>query len=259
MKYFNLYILFFCSLPLCSQYQHAYKNQELPCIQKEFQLYVHVTRDSLGNTKITPERIQSILNSVNSVFEPICFSFSYCKLDTIIDYSFNLIDVDKEVEMLTSRFQQKKRINLYFVDFTANYAYSTFFGVSNHDNAYIIVEKGGTPHITICRELGRIFGLYLTNETQFGYELVNRSNCYTTGDLLCDTPAEPTDVIPLTAAVVDKDCNVIYPKKDANGDYYTPDVSNFMSPHLNCFGCGFTNEQYRRMAANYLMSNKKPW
>lgn len=92
---------------------------------------------------------------------------------------------------------------------------------------------------TLAHELGHNFGLYHTFST-FGHpitqELVNGANCDTTGDLVCDTPADPYPQSSFDS------CRYTGTATDANGDPYQPDVFNIMSYYQAAnLGCGPEN------------------
>ena len=99
-------------------------------------------------------------------------------------------------------------------------------------------------------------------------ELVNGANCATTGDLICDTPADPfaqSALLTATSAELElisqnqldtsffsSTCESLYEIRDPNGQYYQPDMGNIMSAYP-C-KCGFTQDQYRLMVETILMS-----
>lgn len=78
--------------------------------------------------------------------------------------------------------------------------------------------------------MGHYLGLIHTHDNEYGAELVDRSNCSTTGDLLCDTEADPN-----LYDLVNNDCSYSYSTTDSNGDFYTPPLFNHMSySNSNC-------------------------
>ena len=89
--------------------------------------------------------------------------------------------------------------------------------------------------------MGHFFGLYDTFETKFGLEFANGKNCATTGDLMCDTEADPNNSSDPNCHITNKNL------KDTNGEYYTPPICNHMG--LYSTGCikSFTPEQFNRM------------
>lgn len=114
----------------------------------------------------------------------------------------------------------------------------------------------------IPHELGHNFGLFHTfgfsNGTLHSAELVTRgtgANCTIEGDQVCDTPADPY-VINSTAFTLTyvNGCPQYDPNstdRDANGDPYSPSVTNLMSYYPYVEGCtqDFTAGQYDRMQA----------
>ena len=99
--------------------------------------------------------------------------------------------------------------------------------------------------VLTVHEFGHYFGLYHTFDTSFGIELANGSNCKTSGDLICDTPADPYSIASVT---MDASCNLNPPTKDSNGEYYTPDGCNIMSYYNSpCNSFKFTTGQFNRM------------
>ena len=102
--------------------------------------------------------------------------------------------------------------------------------------------------------IGHYFGLYTTHETQFGAELVDGSNCETTGDLMCDTDADPQG-----GSI--GNCTMIDPtdSQDANGQFYTPPTCNIMGWYTNTCDKKFTVDQYNRMLEIMKTGRKYLW
>ena len=228
-----------------------HNNEPLPCVERKFHFFIHVTLDSLGKTNITESQISNIIQTANDAFAPICISFDYCKIDTIIDYSFETINDEKEVELIMSRFQKTRRINLYLTENALGQpenSFSNFNGINLPEECAIIIPKSG---IGLIHELGHTFGLYHIFEIEFGIELANGSNCKVAGDLICDTPASPMNY-------PDKDCSFPATLLDPIDDYYRTEIGNYMS-HYFCAHCFFTKEQYKLMAKNFITSKDKIW
>ena len=117
---------------------------------------------------------------------------------------------------------------------------------------FIVISKQSLGAVT--HEMGHFFGLYHTFETQFGQELANGSNCITAGDLICDTPADPG-----ASNTAPPDCQLLPYTQDINGDWYVPHIGNIMSYYSDDCTCGFTTQQYNKMASNYLNSRFYLW
>ena len=149
-------------------------------------------------------------------------------------------------------------INLFFVD----QAYQTeFCHVANQDGmlepeeASIVALRDCTVE-DIVHKIGHLFGLHDTWNLDEP-ELVDGSNCTSTGDYLCSTPGDPYQPFSLIP-FIDNDCNFNIGIQDANGDYYDPEVGNLMSGYGKCRN-GFTLEQYETMKALYESLDYAPW
>lgn len=254
MRYILFSLLFIFSSTLFGQGELRTLNKDLPCVNKKFQVYAHVILDSLGIAQFTPDDLRTELINVNNDFAPICISFELCGIDTITNYEFDSTATPEEEAEIKTLFHVKNRINFYLVDkiFKNDIqfcGFATVGGVAASNNGLVFLSGACASH-----ELGHLFGLVHTFEDP-GAELVDGSNCETAGDGLCDTPADPFVVGSDTTWLAG--CEFIWEGRDPNGDYYQPDVGNIMS-YYPC-ACGFTREQYLKMANTYLNSNFKMW
>jgi hypothetical protein len=224
------------------------------CFGKTLSITVHVVLDSLGNANVTTGDILSSVAVLNQYFAPICMQFQVCQFNYIENYKYDrfLKDMD-EAELLT----------IYYIPKTINIVYAKTVEVSpfNFVGGYaylpggpdlILLSKSSLESIT--HEMGHFFGLYHTFEDMFGIELVNGNNCATTGDLICDTPADPGG-----GNTPAPDCQMDPYTQDANSDWYVPQIGNVMSYYSNDCTCGFTTGQYNRMSARYLSSRFYLW
>ena len=103
-------------------------------------------------------------------------------------------------------------------------------------NYYMSVSAAAIESIdnrsTTAHEMGHCLGLYHTFETAFGTEEIPRAgaclNCSTTGDLLCDTEADPHSDTYDTGNWITADCDFIGTRtRDCLGTTYTYN----MNPH----------------------------
>lgn len=78
---------------------------------------------------------------------------------------------------------------------------------------------------------------------------MDKSNCDSAGDLICDTDASP-----VLSGLVNNNCEYTGVGTDNNGDYYLPSVANHMSYSLPKCRCSFTSDQYNWML-NYYWSH----
>ncbi|MFQ5608065.1 MAG: PKD domain-containing protein [Candidatus Zixiibacteriota bacterium] len=144
--------------------------------------------------------------------------------------------------------------NIWFVPNTGFCGFSTFSGSGNlgtvMDNAC-----SGLPgnHSTIGHEQGHYFDLYHTHETAFGVECPDGTNCLTAGDLICETPADPT-----LSGNVFGDCLYGGPENANNcAGTYDPQTENLMSYSLkNCRDL-FTPAQITKMRSTLV--NNRPY
>ena len=105
----------------------------------------------------------------------------------------------------------------------------------------------------VPHELGHNFNLLHTFEAGYGYEMVTRgagANCATTGDLVCDTPADPYGRFPDATANCKAGCPPTYTCtfRDDQNNVYTPSLTNIMSYYFACIH-DFTPGQGERMQA----------
>ena len=227
--------------------------EDLPCVNKQFNVYVHTVYDSLRTTA-TRNEIEDALETANGYFAPICISFALCEMDTVFNYNFNILKPNEEMSELSTLYVGQNRLNLFVISDTLtedNVGGICSGTVGSMFNPNIFLQSLGS----LTHELGHFFGIPHT----FGGaipELVDGSNCETAGDLICDTPADPFDEDEDVEDYV-KDCIFYAEMTDANGDYYQPQVGNIMS-YYQC-ACGFTHEQYMKMAENYFKANQKQW
>ena len=234
----------------------------LPCLNKKFTVVAHIVKDSFGMTNKTPADINGHFLAVNEIFKPICVSFEVCEFKIIDNFQYDTlfkVSGPKWDELLVKN-KQERRINMVFVEhidtnsMTSVAGFAAGSGIRTNAGGVAIIK--GTGPMTIAHELGHYFGLLHTFEGN-GIELVDGSNCETEGDQICDTPADPYRPFEPMNQYVDADCRFINTRRDANMQFYRPDVGNIMS-YYPC-KCGFTYEQYLRMAQIWLNSNRSQW
>ncbi|MEE9439483.1 MAG: M43 family zinc metalloprotease [Saprospiraceae bacterium] len=228
-------------------------NKELPCVNKTFKVYAHVILDTLGVANYTAAMLEQSLMETNQVFANICVQFELCGIDTITNYEFDVIENSEESDEITTLYHHKNRINFYLASFLLAppvCGFASLGGVANPTNGIVFLKCPGSG--TLIHELGHLFGLA---HTFGGAELVDGSNCETEADGICDTPADPYYADP--EITWEKDCEFVWEEKDSNGEFYQPDIGNYMS-YYSC-PCGFSRQQYLKMANTYLNSNRKMW
>ncbi len=279
MKQFIQLIVFsllcFSALQVHAQDLHR-KNGDLPCLNKNFNLVVHIAVDSLNRDPIVAEAfVNKMLIETSEYFSPICVSFTACEIQIIENnYSYaNLqdspISVEERVEKMEVLFSKERRINLFIVDSIQNVdcGIGQFEGITTRDDANMVIELFNCPDLkdsqNLAHQIGHLFGLYDTFNDNADLELVDGSNCQTAGDFICDTPADPYGkMIPVPSEPgvflvgnYESNCEFIFNGQDENGEYWQPDMGNIMSAYP-C-KCGFTRQQYFKMVEVYNNSEFK--
>lgn len=246
----------------------------LPCINKNFTIVAHIVRDSFGLANIAEADILENVESLNNFFAPICASFEVCEFRYIDNFQYDVLEEDDNGDYpdwaeMKIKYNQDRRINMYFIEASVGNPFCGFAalgGITVMQGAGIVILKScvGPQSKTITHEMGHFFGLSHTFEGAGtgGSEAVDGSNCETAGDQVCDTPADPFIAGDELDEYVDvnQGCRFISTKIDPiTGEYYVPDVGNIMSYYPNTCRCGFTHEQYIKMANTYLSASPKMW
>lgn len=237
-----------------------------PGINKDFKLLVHIPVDSASREAIVDDAlINGTLADASKYFRHIGADFESCEKNIISNYTYaNLVDSIRFLELKTL-YNKPHRINVYFLE-RIPFVYcgsSTFDGIQTSDDATIFLERDCADGYAnqLAHHLGHLFGLEDTYGS--GNELANGSNCTTTGDKICDTPADPflnyinSGLNELEAFIVAlpfliNDCEYISNITDINNDEYKPDLTNLMSAYP-C-KCHFTDGQLRKIVENYNQS-----
>lgn len=214
------------------------------CLNRELSLVFHIVLDSMGQQGVTMADIDGAVTLLNSVWKPICIKFNKCSLNYVPNYNYN---------QWHDIYDEPTFIGNYFVDNTIDIVVVDNIVLPPNASGYastmghIVITKGAVNSTTMIHEMGHLFGLPHTFDG--GTELVRRTNCYTDGDGFCDTEADchPAGVDPTAH------CDFQPGPQDANSDYYTPPLDNYMTYFKSC-RCRFTQEQYNFMALTFILS-----
>lgn len=254
--------------------ESSLEGDPLPCVNKQFPIALQIVRDSLGNQATSVGTVLNEINDLNELFDPICVSFRIDTVRIIENQSYDRIDKPFEFDSLRIKYHIPYRINLYV---------GTTMGVSDYERGVATFEgitqaSVLSPAIGVDKDIfsindnflahyiGVYFGLLPTSHTDNGQELVDGSNCDVAGDGFCDTPADPFQAYPngipddgtVGQYYQEGGCRFIYPEKDANNEFYNPDISNIMSYYTPC-RCTFSDEQYIYFAQTYLNNPGNIW
>lgn len=177
-----------------------------------------------------------MLDQLNEYFNPHQIFLSSLGISYIDNSSFVSTNGNQQNQLVNID-NNPNALNVYIVNSITTLDGRSLAGtaVSIPSNHFIITNTS-TVSTTMSHEAGHCFNLYHTHETAFGIEPISRSNCTSTGDLICDTPADPN-----LLGIVDSSCSYIL------NDGYNPLTNNIMSySRRNCRD-KFTNGQGWRM------------
>ncbi|MCB0663306.1 MAG: hypothetical protein KDC24_11235 [Saprospiraceae bacterium] len=260
--------LLFSAATLPAQVRNYTTQQsELPCLDKTFSVVLHVLKDTFGNINVQLADFNTNFNELNTAFEPICARFEICETRFIDNFQYDILSDDDEWQEMLVKEHKPNRINLFlvaesFLEDLRESGFATPNGIAELETGGIVVVKNslGPDSKTLQHLMGHYFGLLHTFENAPA-ELVNGTNCDTEGDLICDTPADPYRLGDDPASYLDTQvpCRFTLEELDDNGEYFRPDVGNYMSYYPEACRCGYTYEQYLKMANNYLTSSPKMW
>jgi hypothetical protein len=226
-------------------------------VERTLQISVHISVDTSGQTNISQGTLDGALDQLNLDFAPCGLQFQYCFQEIMPNDRFDSLDVfsyhNEEAQMTSIHFEPNT-INLYLVD---TIGLEGMPDVAGYAGGIVVIEKSSYSFGSKVQahEFGHFFGLPHTFETAYGMELADGSNCDTSGDLICDTEADPDPEG--TASPLDCFNYAGSVVQDANGDWYLPPTDNIMS-YYPC-GCRFTVQQYNRMTWVYLNALNFLW
>ncbi|MCE6992773.1 GEVED domain-containing protein [Dyadobacter sp. CY323] len=224
----------------------------------------HILRRNDGNGGYSVNSLNNILALANSYHIQNGTGIQFFYAGTSFDYIdntnwYNNFTTTIEGAVANSR-DAPNALNQYYVNYTseawAGYAYyptnqqssTRSFILTGYPETEDDLANRVVPH-----ELGHTFNLLHTfgnsNGTEPSTELVTRgpgANCSYTGDMLCETPADPFGMEGSSVINVNGCISYNGTALDANGEAYTPSVSNLMGYYQTC-AHHFVPSQYERM------------
>lgn len=212
-------------------------------------MHVFIINSIDGTPGVSENQFRQNLEGINFYFKPVGIQFIIAGFHEVKEFPYVAPgDFTANIELITKH-SRKNSINIYLVDSiyvneTNYYGFTTFPDDTIHNN--IFIRKDYSLGKGLITQLGHFFGLLSTFELQGGAELVNGSNCSTSGDFICDTWADCG-----TLGLVNSACEFQGAFKDPSGEWYVPSVANFMTNGPDDCKCIFTRQQYQRMFYYY--------
>jgi len=190
-----------------SQGLHS-RAENLPCLEKNFPVMVHITVDSSTTLPfLSTTDVEDLLVKTSEFFEPICMSFTACEINVIENYTFHNVVDDRRFREMRVLYGKDHRINIFILgtipDETCGK--STFYGVSEPGGEYIFLERDACDASLegqLAHHLGHYFGL---SDTYRGddIEYVTDANCEIKADSICDTPTDPFGIFQQAGVYLD--------------------------------------------------------
>lgn len=237
------------------QRAESWANQRSPmAVNQLIRVYFHIVRNSNGSQPgATLADIESEFATLIADYAPDNICFAMVGLDFIDNTTMNQsLDPDNAGdEALLLPFLVPNCINIFYHQALGSYGGNAY----SIPNTYCSVINGniGLWH-TISHEVGHCLGLLHTFETGFGEEYITGLFCSSSGDKVCDTPADPYSE---AACFTANNCTYTGSCQDPTGATdYSPPYQNIMS-YWGVEGCTlthFTSGQYARINA-FLATN----
>lgn len=227
--------------------------------QISYNLKFHIVKGSSSSElkKIDGKMLQEAIKNLNRVFGQINVRFNHIGTDTLRsekkleDLYYNVWS--PEIDAFFDKFNQPNIVNVYLLENSSDGSYLNGFtypvdlelATGRNRDLICIGNRTLDNGKTLVHEMGHFFTLLHTFHVSGcsgckTEERADGSNCSTTGDLICDTPADPADI-----NFVDvRTCAYYGNLKDNRGGVYRPIINNFMSYYDACCDYKFTAQQY---------------
>ena len=197
---------------------------------------------------------EMMITEVNGFFEETGLSFYIGEIKNLPHSGYSSIKDTMTIYQVEALFSKENRISVFLIDSfmldsIPGCGYSFFPDKPDHNSIFIIKNYFNAAELT--RMLGHFFGLLNTHDSRGGLEMVSGQNCSSSGDFICDTPADGN----ILGQVVK--CEYVGTKMSISGEFYIPSVANHMSEGPAHCRCIFTTEQQRRI--KYYYSNYREY
>lgn len=214
----------------------------------------HIIRTTIGSGGLQDFDLYQAIEIMNSIYVDAGIEFFLCDGINYIDSDeFYNFETNQEATLTTAN-NLSGVINIYFANSIVTTSGNSLCGYAyfpGGPETILMANSCATNGSTLSHEMGHFFALSHThgNSNVVGSteELVNGSNCETTGDFICDTNADPQ----LGNTNVNFNCQYTGIGQDANGEFYNPNPLNIMSYSRKVCRTFFSPQQYARVNAVY--------
>lgn len=244
-----------------------HRNDEMHCIPVQPFIFTN----NNGTESLSEVELNTGLSYLNFHFKNAGIQFYWAGTPVFIQnedlFDFNMTDsdingADTENDLVALAGQSTTAVNLYFIhsitkpNGNAVDGYAYYPGNSPVSNRIFVTTNAvtGADNGTMVHEFGHYFGLLHTHEgTSEGCENVHAenvsreapyNNCFTEGDLICDTEADPMFI---PGSFDYATCSYEGSSTDRYGLHYNPMVGNIMSYFPDNCGGYFTQGQFERI------------
>lgn len=204
----------------------------------------HLVRNNDGTGGFDGTQLAALISRLNRIYEPSNISF-YLKGTTpnyINDSRYTNLNVLDEDDLANPN-DASDALNIYVLQ-SITYSNLSVAGYAYYPSPYaftnrvFVIANSLMTSATLPHEIGHYFNLYHTFQDNNSpvaseRELVTRgagANCSTTGDLICDTPADPYGL----ANTSFSNCRYTGTARDANNEPFNPLIDNIMSYYGAC-------------------------
>jgi PKD repeat protein len=219
----------------------------------------HILRRTNGSGGLSVADLNTAIAVMNTRYAGSGLEFFLCNgINFIDDDSYFDFDGNDE-SIMTSLYGETGMVNIYFANSVTSRSGANLCGYAYYPGGpetVLMANSCATNGSTLSHEVGHFFALVHThggsNTPGSTGELVDGSNCSSTGDFICDTPADPQ----LGFSNVNASCNYTGNARDANNQLYTPDPTNIMSYSRKSCRTQLTTQQFARVYAAYQSTNR---